>query len=380
MMRHSANGTMAFRVSHKRIFCVFLTIALWVCSAIPCFATIYKYRDAQGNWHYSDVPPEDRGAETMESQTTDLRPESWDLEKHLQEKLKPRNVFERARNFTVTLKTPIGLGSGFFLDDKGHIVTNRHVFEGDKKQIAAAGNVFDRETARLKQFKDNILSHAADLLTFEGLTGNTRLVQRLENRDMDGFLNAYKGLDRNDAAHKIHADRLESLIKDYRHRQEKLDSLARFLDDSKIRADNPPAYVTILLADNTPFEAKFVAKSPDHDLALFRLSGYKTPRPELGDIRRIPAGAPVYAIGSPLGLTQSVSEGIFSALRTDAKGAVIIQNTAKVNKGNSGGPLIDAQGRVLGVNTAKLMRPGVEGICFSIAIDTVIDAFKNELK
>ncbi len=379
-MRPLAKDTVPFRMPHKRIFCVFLTIALWVCSAIPCVATIYKYRDAQGNWHYTDVPPEDHGAETMESKTTDLRPESWDLEKHLQEKLKPRNVFERARNFTVTLKTPIGLGSGFFLDDKGHIVTNRHVFEGDKNQIAAARNVFDRETTRLKQFKDHILSHAADLLAFEGLTGDARLMQRLENRDMDGFLSAYKALDRNDAAHEIHAGRLERLVKDYRQRQEKLDSLARFLNDSKIRADNPPAYVTILLADNTPFEAKFVAKSPDHDLALFRLSGYKTPRPELGDIRRMPAGAPVYAVGSPLGLTQSVSEGIFSALRTDAKGAVIIQSTAKVNKGNSGGPLIDAQGRVLGVNTAKLMQPGVEGISFSIAIDTVIDAFKNELK
>jgi len=79
-------------------------------------------------------------------------------------------------------------------------------------------------------------------------------------------------------------------------------------------------------------------------------------------------------------LSHSVSEGILSALRRDKHGAWIIQSTAKVNKGNSGGPLIDEQGRVLGVNTAKMMGPGVEGISFSISIRTVMEAFKNELK
>jgi len=113
---------------------------------------------------------------------------------------------------------------------------------------------------------------------------------------------------------------------------------------------------------------------------LFQLSGYKTPMPKFGDVLSLPAGSRVYAIGSPLGLSHSVSEGIFSALRRDEHGAWIIQSTAKVNKGNSGGPLVDEQGRVLGVNTAKMMRPGVEGISFSISIHTIMEAFKRDLK
>jgi len=346
----------------------------------PGLAKIYKYQGPDGKWHYTDTPPEEKGVQEIQGGKTDGEAIGWDLDRHLNDKLRPRNPMEKARQFTVTLKTPIGLGSGFFINANGFIVTNRHLFEGDPNQTATAHRLYLLESERLGQFRERLIAYAADLIAYDGLGDDPALVRSLNDKDPDAFISLYRKIDRKDAAFKIHTERYEKLLSEYHERQEKLDALQEEIHAAQVRAENPPAYVTVFLADNTSFEAKFVAKSPDHDLALFQLSGYKTPFPEFGNVQRIPAGTPVYAVGSPLGLSQSISEGVFSALRQDARGAWILQNTAKVNQGNSGGPLIDAQGRVLAVNTAKWMRPGVEGISLSIAIPTVLEAFKSELR
>src|SRR5439155_17441182 len=77
-------------------------------------------------------------------------------------------------------------------------------------------------------------------------------------------------------------------------------------------------------------------------------------------------GAEVVAIGSPLGLTNSVTRGVVSGMR-QLNGVKLIQTDAAINPGNSGGPLLDRYGRVLGVNTMKLGR-GVEGMAFAVSI------------
>ncbi len=359
------------------LFCLFL-LAGW---AAPCRAKIYKYKDAQGNWHFTDIPPEGAQAPLEEEPgKVEAPPLTWDLDRYLASKLHPRNALERASNFTVTLKTPIGMGSGFFIDAAGSIVTNRHIFEGDKNRIAQTERLFRLQGARLETLKKELLLAASSLLAQQGLDKEPRFVQSLEAGDLDAFFTLYKDIERRDAAYRLNRERFGRWLKEYHDRQEKLEALKRKLEEFKRRAASPPAYVTVILADNTPFEAKFIAKSPDHDLALFRLSGYKTPRPQLGDAYQIPAGTRVFALGSPLGLRRSIAEGVFSALRRDEKGALIIQSTVKINKGNSGGPLVDEQGRVLGVNTAKVIRPGVEGISFSIAVNTVLEAFREHLK
>src|SRR5215204_6270529 len=101
----------------------------------------------------------------------------------------------------------------------------------------------------------------------------------------------------------------------------------------------------------------------------------------LGDSNQVTIGEVAIAIGSPLGLQQSVSQGIVSALRhpgedASASGGELellggaIQTDAAINPGNSGGPLFNAAGHVIGVNTAILSQSGGnEGIGFAIPIN-----------
>ncbi|MEN6473731.1 MAG: trypsin-like peptidase domain-containing protein, partial [Syntrophaceae bacterium] len=80
------------------------------------------------------------------------------------------------------------------------------------------------------------------------------------------------------------------------------------------------------------------------------------------------------ALGSPLGLSNTVTSGVFSAYRrkTDTD-ETYLQFDAAVNPGNSGGPLIDKEGNVLGVNTMGILQ--AEGLGFAIPIDVVFEDF-----
>jgi hypothetical protein len=97
-----------------------------------------------------------------------------------------------------------------------------------------------------------------------------------------------------------------------------------------------------------------LADDPDRDIAILKVSGKGLPALPLADSDRISVGDHVVAIGSPLGLQNSVSDGIVSAIREDAKGRRWIQTTAAASHGNSGGPLLTMQGKVVGLLTMKL--------------------------
>jgi S1-C subfamily serine protease len=98
---------------------------------------------------------------------------------------------------------------------------------------------------------------------------------------------------------------------------------------------------------------------PDFDQAVLSLAGPND----------VAVGADVVAIGSPLGLANTVTRGIVSGTRR-MNGTNLIQTDAAINPGNSGGPLLDRRGRVLGVNTMKLGR-GVEGMAFAVSVEYV---------
>lgn len=93
-----------------------------------------------------------------------------------------------------------------------------------------------------------------------------------------------------------------------------------------------------------------IASDADKDLAVIKVNGRNLPFLELGDADNLHVGDHVLAIGSPLGLEGTVSDGIVSALRDVAK-MKWIQTTAPVSHGNSGGPLLDMNGHVVGVIT-----------------------------
>ena len=93
-----------------------------------------------------------------------------------------------------------------------------------------------------------------------------------------------------------------------------------------------------------------LATDADKDLAIIKVNGKNLPFLTLGDLAKLHVGDHVVAIGSPLGLEGTVSDGIVSALR-DVDNRKWIQTTAPVSHGNSGGPLLDMSNHVIGVIT-----------------------------
>ncbi|MFZ5869934.1 MAG: S1C family serine protease [Actinomycetota bacterium] len=127
--------------------------------------------------------------------------------------------------------------------------------------------------------------------------------------------------------------------------------------------------VTVAVSDGRVFEAEIVGTDPSTDLAVLRVVDAPddlTPV-RLGDSDEVRVGQPVMALGNPLGLSNTVTTGIVSALdrpvTTQAPGSSpfepgvpvvtnAIQTDAAVNPGNSGGALVDAQGQLVGINSA----------------------------
>ena len=107
----------------------------------------------------------------------------------------------------------------------------------------------------------------------------------------------------------------------------------------------------VKLSNGAFFPVKGVlASDADKDLAIIKVNGKNLPFLQLGDIDNLRVGDHVVAIGSPLGLEGTVSDGIVSAFRDAAK-MKWIQTTAPVSHGNSGGPLLDMSNHVVGVIT-----------------------------
>jgi len=96
-----------------------------------------------------------------------------------------------------------------------------------------------------------------------------------------------------------------------------------------------------------------LADDPEHDIAVLKVSGKNLPSLNLADSDSLTVGDHVVAIGSPLGLENSVSDGIISGFREDSKGKSWIQTTAPVSHGNSGGPLLTMDEKVAGLVTWK---------------------------
>ena len=130
-----------------------------------------------------------------------------------------------------------------------------------------------------------------------------------------------------------------------------------------------------------PVPGTVVGIDHDSDLAVVKINAHNLPYLEFGDSDELQQGQIVLALGNPLGLDNSVSMGVVSAVARQVKAndpMVYIQTDAPINPGNSGGPLVDTTGHLVGINTFILSQSGgSEGIGFAIPGNIAQEVYKQ---
>jgi S1-C subfamily serine protease len=133
--------------------------------------------------------------------------------------------------------------------------------------------------------------------------------------------------------------------------------------------------VEVALGDGRTIEARPVGGDRSTDLAIVRVSASSLPHVRIEQDRDLRRGQLVVAIGNPLGFESTVSAGVVSATGRSLRGYDgrlvdnLVQHTAPLNPGNSGGPLVDFRGHLVGVNTAIIAF--AQGMSFAIPSETV---------
>ena len=131
--------------------------------------------------------------------------------------------------------------------------------------------------------------------------------------------------------------------------------------------------VELLLDDGRSVSGRVLGADERNDIAVIEADLGNTPAAAIGRSSGLQIGQPVIAVGSPLGLTGSVTAGVVSAVDRSSGDypGPMIQTDASINQGNSGGPLVDLRGQVVGINTAiaTVGSSGNIGIGFAVPID-----------
>ena len=345
---------------------LFLLLALVFMAGGVADAGVYRYQDDDGVWHFTDTPDDPveyaaerggRGAGAGEAGTAFGN----DLGKRLAHAMPPQNQIEEARNATVSITRAAGSGSGFFISTDGYIVTNRHVIDSSdvieqkgaqlariKRDLEMRRNVIDLELRQLKENEANLARSKDGMAEDEYRRWRRYIEQTRESLRQREAVYAEKRAQYEDRHDQYRAQRFEELA------QEGFE---------------------VVLADKTRLPADKIAVSETLDLALLKVSGYKTPVIPQGGRSRLAHGQPLFAIGNSLNMGHTVTSGVFSGYRNG-----LIQTNAQINPGNSGGPLVTANGQIVGVNTRKIVHQSVEGVGFAIPIENVYQAFSSYVR
>jgi serine protease Do len=127
------------------------------------------------------------------------------------------------------------------------------------------------------------------------------------------------------------------------------------------------SYVDIITNSEETYRAKVIGYDEFKDVALLKVE-LNTTYLELENSDNVQVGEKVIAIGNPLGLESSITQGVVSGLKRqgDNNLQAYIQTDVSINPGNSGGPLINSKGKVIGINTFKYVDASVEGMGFAL--------------
>ena len=338
-------------------------------------ADIYQYKDKNGHWVLTDSPPDHVGKmeirkdkDARSSTSSGFR----DIERDLTGKYRPKSEIEMASLSTVTIKTSIGLGSGFFINENGYILTNKHVLRGDETQVKKTEEFIARVDTRIEDDEAAIANAENQLRRMRSdLDDYKASIDRMTNpNDQTSAMQKYRSqsaqYDFYEAQFRKRKNEFEEKISKYRQEKGEFTKKARIAKHDR--------QFIVILKDKTELEANLVSVSNDHDLALLRIDGCKSPYIQSGAQNQLIQGMRVFAIGSPLGVVDSVSSGVISGYDND-----YIRTDAKIYLGNSGGPLIIADGKVIGINTLKLITQKFEGMGFAIPVRRAFQEFNKYL-
>ena len=136
--------------------------------------------------------------------------------------------------------------------------------------------------------------------------------------------------------------------------------------------------IMVLMNDQTEYDAEIIGYDSKTDLAILKIEADNLTAAEFGDSSTLQVGELAIAIGNPLSfeLYGTVTGGLISGLNrtfSNESGKIsLIQTSAPISPGNSGGPLVNSYGQVIGINSAKISGTGAEGIGFAIPINDAI--------
>ncbi len=140
-----------------------------------------------------------------------------------------------------------------------------------------------------------------------------------------------------------------------------------------------------LFNDDKEYDAEIIGKDSQTDLAVLKIKASGLVAAEFADSDSVKVGEFSMAVGNPLDLGSTITCGVVSAVNrevSDDEGNkyICIQTDAAINSGNSGGALVNSEGKVIGVNTLKISSTGVEGIGFSIPINSTKTIINDLIK
>lgn len=361
-------------MSQRILSILIMLVSLYLVSG---HAEVYSYKDEQGKWHFTDkIPSADKNAVLLDvdsAETTSAptnKKTGKDLQAYLTDLIKPNNDIEKATLAVVKIETPTGSGSGFFVSDHGHIITNKHVvritatkyWQTEQQKIESGELKIEEAKAYLQQKKREMEKYEKNLVDYKN-----RIANAAEN-DKSAMQQTY-----NYYLKRYHNQKKEQkkMAADYVKANDLFSKLKRNIRQSRVTNT-----FKVVLKDNTELQAHLVKLSPDFDLALLQLSGiYKTPF--LKNSNHFTQGIDVYAIGSPLGFKDYVSKGVIMG---EERGNIVTDT--QILPGNSGGPLITSNGEVVGINTAVYRAGktiGSEVFGYAIPTSIVEKEFASEL-